>query len=230
MKSGKFGRKFLTAATCILLAALLIIAAAFIRLAYIRARINDDYTMVLDNPLYQEPVSVNGVHFITQKISCGYAVIEMLSDWQNKEITEQFLFENNGETISTAMGTGFLKEIEKQFPEWMIARHTNLTNSELLCAMHKSLRDGKPVIIEFAALRDANGVQVWTLHFAVVTAMDLRNDIIIVQNPYGYEESYTAASFLSAVRFDSYENMELPLSFGFAFGLFHKNTIYTIQY
>ena len=229
MKTGKIAKKLLLIITCILLAMLLVIAGAFIRQTYISSAINNDYTMVLNNPVYQEPVSVNGVHFITQKISCGYAIIEMLSKWQNKEITEQFLFENNENTISTAMGTGFLNEIGKQFPEWTIRRHTKLTNSELLCAMHESLSDGMPVIIEFAALHDANGVEEWTLHFAVVTAMDLHNDNVIVQNPYGYEESYTARNFLRATRYDSYENMELPFSFGFAFGLFHKNTIYTIK-
>ena len=229
MKTRKVARKLLMTITCILLVTLLVIAGAFIRQEYISSKINDDYTMVLNNPIYQEPVSVDGVHFITQEISCGYAIIEMLSNWQNKEITEQFLFENNGNTISTSMGTGFLNEIEKQFPEWAITRHTDLTNSELLCAMHETLADGMPVPVEFAALRNVDGVEAWTLHFAVVTAMDLQNNIVIVQNPYGYEESYTVDSFLKATRYDSYENMELIFSFGFAFGLFHKNTIYTIQ-
>ena len=95
--------------------------------------------------------------------------------------------------------------------------------------MYESLADGMPVNIEFAALRNVNGVEVWTLHFAVVTGLDLQNDIVIVQNPYGYEESYTVDKFLRATRYDSYENMELPFSFGFAFGLFNKNTIYTLK-
>ena len=229
MKTRKVTRKLLITITCIILATLLVIAGAFIRQAYISSEINDDYTMVLNNPVYQEPVSVNGVHFITQKISCGYAIIEMLSKWQNKEVTEQLLFVNNENTISTAMGTGFLNDLGKQFPEWTITRHTNLTNSELLSAMHETLTDGMPVPIEFAALRNVDGVEAWTLHFAVVTAMDLQNNVVIVQNPYGYEERYTVDSFLKATRYDSYENMELIFSFGFAFGLFHKNTIYTIQ-
>ena len=229
MKPRKITRKLLITIACVLLAALSAIVVAFIRLSYITSKMNDDYTMVLNNPVYQEPVSVDGVHFITQEISCGYAIIEMLSNWQNKEITEQFLFESNGNTISTAMGTGFLNEVEKQFPEWTITRYTNLSNSDLLSSMHESLASGMPVIIEFAALRDVNDEKVWTLHFAVVTAMDLHNDLIIVQNPYGYEESYTGDSFLRATRYDSYENMELPFSLGFAFGLFNKNTIYTLQ-
>ena len=229
MKTRKFARKFILIITCILLAIFLVIAGAFMRQAYISSEINDDYTTVLNNPVYQEPVSVNGVHFITQKISCGYAIIEMFSNWQNKEITEELLFESNGNTISTAMGTGFLNEIRKQFPEWEITKYTNLTNSELLSTIYESLAGGMPVIIEFSALRNVNDVEMWTLHFAVVTALDLQNDIVIVQNPYGYEESYTVDNFLRATRYDSYENMELPFSFGFAFGLFNKNTIYTIH-
>jgi len=229
MKTRKVVRKLLITIACILLVSLSVVAVAFIRQAFISSKINDDYTAVLNNPAYQEPVSVDEVHFIAQEISCGYAIIEMLSNWQNKDITEQFLFESNNNTISTAMGTGFLKEIKKQFPQWTVTRHTNLKNSELLSTMHESLTNGTPVIIEFAALHNVNGVEEWTLHFAVVTAMDLQNDIIIVQNPYGYEESYTVDNFLKATRYDSYENMELPFSFGFAFGLFNKNTIYTIQ-
>ena len=115
MRARKVARKLLITTTCILLAALSVIAVAFIRQAYISSKINDEYTAVLNTPVYQEPVSVDGVHFITQEISCGYAIIEMLSNWQNKEITEEFLFENNGNTISTAMGTGFLNEIKSNF-------------------------------------------------------------------------------------------------------------------
>ena len=229
MKLRKAARKLLLTITCILLAAELIIAAAFIRQVYIGFKINNDYTVVLSNSAYQAPVSVNDVHFITQKISCGYAVIEMLANWQGKMITEQALLVNNNGTISTAIGTGFLNEAEKQFPEWRITRRANLTNSELLCAIHESLAGGMPVPIELAALREVDGIKSWTLHFAVVTVMDPPNDIIIVQNPYGYEESYSVDSFLSATRYDSYENMELPFLFGFAFGMFNKNTIYVIQ-
>ena len=229
MKLRKVVKSFLFAVACILAVALLVIAAAFCRQAYINSKINDNYATVLSNPIYQAPVSVNDLHFIKQEISCGYAIIEMISNWHGKMVTEQSLFQDNNETISTAMGEGFLKEIKKQFPEWEISRHKNLKNSELLCVTYDALAQGMPVIIEFAALYETGGTKTWTLHFAVVTAMDLRDDIIIVQNPYGYEESYTVDSFLNATRYDSYDNMELPFSFGFAFGLFNKNSIYTLQ-
>ena len=229
MKLRKGVKKLLFAAACILAVVLLVIVAAFCRQTYINSKINDTYAVVLSNPIYQVPLSVNDLYFIEQKVSCGYAIIEMISDWRGKAVTEQSLFDANNGTISTAMGNGFLKEIKKQFPEWEILRHKNLKNSELLCVMHEALAEGMPVIIEFAALYEAGGTKTWTLHFAVVTAMDLQNDTIIVQNPYGYEESYTVDGFLNATRYDSYENMELAISFGFAFGLFNRNTIYTIH-
>lgn len=229
MKNNKIARRVLVVIACVLLAVLLLTSIMFIRQSAISRSINDDYTAVLNNPAYQAPVSVDGVYFITQEISCGYANIEMLANWQGKDITEQKLLDENDGAISTAMGTGFLDEMAKQFPEWTIARHVNLSNSDLLVMLYESLAAGMPVPIEFAALLDTEQGKVWTLHFAIVTGMDLPNDRIVVQNPYGYEETYSVNDFLSATRYDSYENMELLFRFGFAFGLFHKNTIYTIQ-
>jgi hypothetical protein len=229
MKTKKIAKASLVVLGSILLLALLLTAAAFIRQAHTDNRIDADYTSVLNSPLYQSPVSVDGVHFIGQKISCGYAVIEMLANWQGKNITEQALLEANDGTISTALGSGFLNEMTGQFPEWVVTQNKNQTNSKLLITAYESLSAGMPVPIEFAALRDVDGEKIWTLHFAVVTAMDLGNDAVTIQNPYGYEETYSVSEFLRATRYDSYENMELFIKFGFAFGFFHKNTSYTIQ-
>ena len=229
MKVKKVIKGILIAIVCILLVVLLLIAVMFIQQAIIDYEINDDYISVINDISYQTPMSVEGVNFIEQKISCGYACIEILSNWQGKDITEQTLFEDNGDMISISMGTGFLDEISKQFPKQKVTRHVNLKNSELLLAVYESLADGIPVPIEFAALRDTSDGQVWTLHFAIVTGMDLENDSITVQNPYAYEEKYTVDDFLKATRYSSYENMELVFKFGFAFTIFHKNTIYIIE-
>lgn len=229
MRIKKIGKVLLIIVCCVIIAALLLTGAMFLRQAMTSSRIMDDFTAVLEDPTYQTPVAVEDVHFITQEISCGYAIIEMLANWQGKEVNEHTLFEENNHTISTAMGTGFLGELGKQFPEWDVTRHVNLTNSEVLTTIHEALATGMPVPIEFAALMDTGEEKEWTLHFAVVTAMDLRNDSITVQNPYGYEEVYTAKDFLNATRYDSYENMAFHFKLGFAFGLFHKNTVYTLQ-
>ncbi|GHV36044.1 hypothetical protein AGMMS49546_00610 [Spirochaetia bacterium] len=125
------------------------------------------------------------------------------------------------------MGSGFLKEMARQFPEWETTRHVNIPNTELLEKIHASLDRGFPVPIEFAA---KNADSQWTLHFGIVTTMDLLNNNIIVQNPYGYEENYSIQDFIGATRYECYESMEWYFKTGFNIGLFHKNTMYTMTY
>jgi hypothetical protein len=191
-----------------------------------RTYYNDEYSGLLNDSKYLQEVSVNGIQAIKQKISCGYAVIEMLAKWAGKPITEQSLSSQNNGEISTSMGSGFLKEMNRQFPEWETVRYVNITNTELLKNIHTSLKNGFPVPIEFAA---KNASSEWTLHFGIATAMNLANNQIIVQNPYGYEETYTVDGFIRATRYECYENMEWYFKFGFNMGLFHKNTIYIIS-
>jgi len=186
---------------------------------------NDDYSGLFQDNNYLQAVSVSGIQTIKQEVSCGYAVIEMLAKWRNKPITEKTLLSQNNGKITTSMGSGFLKEINKQFPEWETTRYVNIPNTELLKNIHTSLKNGFPVPVEFAA---KNTSSEWTLHFAIVSAMDLGNNQITVQNPYGYEETYTAQNFIQATRYESYKNMEWYFKIGFNMGLFNKNTIYII--
>ena len=187
---------------------------------------NDDYSGLLQDSDYSQAVSVAGIQAIKQEVTCGYAVIEMLAKWKGKPITEKTLLSQNNGEISTSMGSGFLKEINRQFPEWETIRYVNIANTELLKNIYSSIKNGFPVPIEFAA---KNTSFEWTLHFAVVSAMDLGNNKITVQNPYGYEETYTVQDFIRATRYESYENMEWYFKIGFNMGLFNKNTIYIID-
>jgi hypothetical protein len=190
-----------------------------------RDRYGDDYSALLQNSAYPYK-EVAGIQVIKQDISCGYACIEMLAAWKGKtHITEESVSEQNNGEISTSMGSGFLKEMTRQFPEWKITRYVNISNTELLKIIHASLDNGFPVPIEFAAKNTASE---WTLHFGIVSAMDLMNNKIVVQNPYGYEESYSIQDFIRAVGYESYEDMEWYFKAGFTMGLFHKNTIYSI--
>jgi hypothetical protein len=191
-----------------------------------RVYADDNYSVVVVDSSYRTPVEVSGLYAITQHVTCGYACIEMLAKWAGKDITEDSLLETNNGKITTSMGSGFLNEASKQFPEWKITRYVNISNGELLQRVHDSLKNGFPIPIEFAAKDTSGG---WTLHFAIVTAMDLGNNKITVQNPYGYEEVYTAEDFIRATRYESYENMEWYFTLGFNMGLFHKNTIYIIE-
>jgi hypothetical protein len=213
---------FLTVLTC------LIVLACSDPIGYpknIRAYYNDDYSEILQDGNFSGDVKVTGIDVITQKISCGYAIIEILAKWQNKQITEETLSDQNNGKISTSMGSGFLNEITRQFPEWKVTRFVNQTNTEMLKMIHHSLANGFPVPVEFAAKDTSDN---WTLHFGLVTAMDLGKNEIVVQNPYGYEETYTAQRFIAAARYEIYENMEWYFKIGFNMGIFNKNTFYII--
>ncbi len=198
----------------------------FAKQAVLDAVMNDDISVVYQNPQYQDPVRVEGVAVITQKVSCGYACIEMLSRWAGSPITEDELFEQNGGTIVTATEQGFCKELNLRLPQFTAAMQANLKNTQFIDEAYDSLVAGKPVPFQFAALYRSGDTAVWTLHYAIITGMDIPNDKITICNPYGYEETYTVKDFLKATRYESYENMEFYFKLAFAAGYFHKNTLY----
>lgn len=206
-----------------------IIIGLLIKQNIINRHINNDISTIFTNPKYEKAVSIEGMEIVNQKISCGYACIEMLSKWNGQKVTEQALFEQNNGKITTAMGNGFLKEMQKQFPNRQITKNKNLTNTDLIDKMYKSITKGNPVPIEFASWYSNGTNGKWTLHFGIVSGMDVMNDRITVINPYGYIENYSIEDFLKATRFDSYENMELFLKSGFLVGVFNKNTIYLLE-
>jgi hypothetical protein len=192
-----------------------------------RVYYDDDYSGLIYNNSYPSKGITKSITAITQKVSCGYAVIEMLAAWDNDtSITEESLLAQNGGEISTSMGSGFLKEMNRRFPGWTTTRYVNITNTELLIKIYDSLVNDFPVPVEFAA---KNTSSEWTLHFGIVTELDLENNKIVVQNPYGYQEDYTIRDFIRATRYESYENMEWYFKVGFNMGLFNKNTIYIID-
>lgn len=191
-----------------------------------RVYYSDDYSQLKADERYSEIVKVEGIQVIKQQVSCGYAVIEMLAKWKNKSINEQSLLSQNNGSVSTSVGSGFLNEMTKQFPEWKTIRCVNISNTELLMQIYSSLKSGFPVPIEFAA---KNTDDKWTLHFALVDGVDFPNNQIFVLNPYGYRETYTIDSFIKATRYECYENMEWYFTAGFNMGLFNKNTIYLLS-
>jgi len=177
----------------------------------------------------EETYKAEGIDIIKQEISCGYAVIEMIAKAKGLAVTEESLFEANDKQISTALGKGFLNEMQKQFPNHEIKRFTNLKNSEVITKIEESLKQGNPVPFEFAALYQEDSKRVWTLHFGLVTAIDLKREMITVYNPYGYIEEYTVENFLKATTYQAYEEMESVIKMGFYAGVFSRNTIYIMN-
>ena len=209
----------------ILIAGLFVTAAAALGILKIRTRsILDDLSSLYKNEKYQTPLKIEGVEVIRQDVSCGYAVLEMFSSWSGHSVTEKSLYEQYGKVV-TSTGNAFCEEMNKQFPEYETAIFRYLKNTELIDAVYENLSRGIPVPFEWAALYEGE----WTLHYSLITGIDVPGDRITVANPYGYYEELTISEFLNRTSFEAYENMPLFLRLGFAFGIFEKNTIFRVK-
>ena len=196
-------------------------AIPFSVLAVKTNNLKSDYSHLKEDTTYKEKVEVVGLELVKQHVSCGYASIEMISSYYGNKVTEDDLDNRNG-AISTSSTNGFLKEINKSIPSKTFIKRAYLKHDNLLKEIHDSLKNNNPVVIEWAAKYENE----WTLHFSVVGGLDLANDNVIVYNPYGYIENVNVDEFIDRTTFKAYKNMPLFLNFGFAFGAFHKNTIF----
>jgi hypothetical protein len=205
-------------------AVVLAIAIPFTVLAVKTANIKNDYAYLIEDAKYKTAVEVEGLEHVTQEISCGYATIEMMSAFYGERVSEETLSERNNGAITTSSSSGFLDEINKTIKDKEFKKSSYLKNDELLKEIHDSLSSNNPVAIEWAAKYKDE----WTLHFSVISALDLEGDNIVVYNPYGYIENLPIDTFIKRSTFEAYEDMPLFLNFGFAFGAFEKNTIFHV--
>ena len=209
----------------IIIALLVIITLiAFINVNNKTKNIRNDYSTIYTDSKYQQSVLISNANYIKQDVSCGYAVIEMFAKWNgNNNLTEKTLYDEYGKVV-TSTGKSFEKEMNKQFPEYETTMYKYLSNTELIDKVYTSLSNGIPVPFEWAAKLDG----VWTLHYSLIVGMDIPNDTVTILNPYGYEEKITIKELLDRTSYEAYENMPVFLKFGFAFGIFEKNTIFIV--
>ena len=180
-----------------------------------------DYSYLRNDANYKEKVEVTGLELVTQHVSCGYASIEMISGFYGNKVTEDDLDARNS-AVSTQTSQGFLDEINKSIPSHNFVKRSYLKNDVLLKEVHDAIKDNKPVALEWAAKYENE----WTLHFSVVTSIDLGNDKVTIYNPYGYIENIEVTEFVDRTTFKAYKGMPLFYNYAFAFGLFDKNTIF----
>ena len=210
------------ASISVAIALVIAIAVPFITLGIKTASIKTGYSYLKTDSTFSSKVEVEGVELVKQHVSCGYATIEMLSSFYGKKVTEDDLDAKNKGGVSTSSSNGFLKEINQSISNKSFQAHKYLDNDVLLKEIHLSLKSGNPVALEWAALYEEE----WTLHFSVVTGLDIANDNVTVNNPYGYIENITVDEFINRTSFEAYKDIPLFLNFGFAFGAFDKNTIF----
>ena len=182
------------------------------------ASIDTKYSYLKDDETYNAKAEVTGVELVTQHISCGYAIIEMLSDFYGKKVTEKELSDKNGGGVSTQTTSGFVNEINETISGANYVSKEYLKNDELLLTINSSLQKGKPVPVEWAAKLEDE----WTLHWSIVTGMD--EQTIYINNPYGYYEQISYDKFIERTTFKPFDGVNF-FQFGFAFGLFSKNTV-----
>ena len=186
------------------------------------AAIKTDYKYLKNDSLFNKKVEVKNIELVTQHISCGYATIEMMSSFYGHKIREDDLSKKNNGSISTSTTKGFLNELSDSIPNQSFVKLTYLENDMLLKEICVSLHANNPVALEWAAKYKGE----WTLHFSLISALDLENDNITIYNPYGLIENISIDEFISRSTFEAYKNMPGFLSFGFAYGAFDKNTIF----
>lgn len=187
-------------------------------------RMKNDYSEIYKNEKYQKAVAVSGITVFPQKYSCGYAVIQMISQWNNSGLTEEGLYKEYGKIV-TSTGKAFAKEMNRKFPEYNTHMYKYLKNSHLIDKIYDSLAAGVPVPFEWAAKNDGE----WTLHYSLITGLDVPGDKITIANPYGFVEELSIEDFLKRTSFDAYEKMPLFIKLGFAYSVFEKNTIYILE-
>lgn len=197
----------------------------FLALSVKTNRIDNDYVYLKEKEEYSIKQEVEGVELVTQHISCGYATIEMLSSFYGDKVSEDDLDSKNKGKISTSSSNGFLIEVNESVPNKKFKKLSYLKNDELLIEIYKSLSNNNPVAIEWAAKFEGE----WTLHFSLITAIDIKNGFITIYNPYGYIENITIDDFIDRSTFKAYQKMPLFLKFGFAFNAFEKNTLFIVE-
>ena len=203
-------------------ALVLAVLIPFMILGIRTASIKKSYAYLKDDPVYSEKKEVTGIELVKQKISCGYATIEMMSAFYGSKVSEKELSDKNKGAITTQTSDGFLSELRKTIPEQKFVKHSYLNNDVLLKEIVIALSDNRPVALEWAAKFENE----WTLHFSLISAIDIKNDNVTIYNPYGYIENITTSEFVGRTSFEAYKNIPLFLNFGFAFGAFEKNTIF----
>lgn len=199
-----------------------IAALSFLRIR--TAGIVNDCSSIYTNEKYEAAVYIENIAVVKQEVSCGYAVLEMFSQWTGQSITEEGLYSEYGKVV-TSTGQAFCNEMNKQFPEYHTVMYQYLKNTELIDKLYDSLSKGHPVPIEWAALCENE----WTLHYSLVIGMDIPNDTVVIANPYGYYEEISVNDFLKRTSFEAYSDMPFYLELAFAFGVFEKNTIFIAE-
>ena len=78
----------------------LAVAVPFLVLGVRTQSIQTDWAVLKQDPHYSQKAEVEGLSLVNQHVSCGYASIQMLSDFYGQPITEDELEEKDEKNVS----------------------------------------------------------------------------------------------------------------------------------
>jgi hypothetical protein len=206
--------KYAVISVCVIFAVSFVVTAAMIIKQSMRdIIINDNVLSLARNVNFREPAAIDMETEAGAEII--FAFTEMLGEI---------------ERFTAAASSELYAGLKKQFayPDYAVSQHRNLKNSEMLEKIHGSLGSGMPVIFAYAASGE-NGAQ--GIYYGVAVEIDIPGGVIgvIGDGGRGAYMTYKIDEFLSATRFENYEDMALYMKLGLAADIFAKNTIFVID-
>jgi hypothetical protein len=189
---------------------------------------NDSAQALTRMAKYNNPVEISELQqHRGRERSAGYGSIELLARYFGLAETPV-----PDRDIERRTNRQFLDELRRVFPEYIITRHSNLRNSELIDLIYDTLEAGNPVII-FHAVQEpetGNGEDDTQseMRYSVAIGVDLHNNSILLSDPNGTILRYTLNDFVRSARFEDYE-MTIYERIAFAFRIYSKNTIFVIE-
>ena len=88
MSNKKILKRIMICIIIVIATLILCIIGLLIKQSRVDKKINNDFSNIYSNERYKKVVAVHGIETIKQEVSCGYACIQMLSNWLGKDITE----------------------------------------------------------------------------------------------------------------------------------------------
>jgi len=222
-KRMKVSRRVLCA---VLVAALIgggVVGGAFIRDGVITSSLFDGYQDSIDDGNFSGEYSCAGVSAVQSEASHAYAAVEMFASYMGEHSTEESLLEEYGKGEPSS--DRFVKIMNEQLVSYNTTARKNVKNSEFLAIVYKQIKKGIPVPVELATRSGGK----WTKSFALIYALDAENDEIMIANTFGEKETIYLSDFFARTSFRAYQNMPVWYAFGFAFGVYSRNTVYEIS-
>lgn len=173
-------------------------------------------------------VSVEGVPLYEQPdaFTCGITTVSAVASYLKQEdVPPASLIEKYG--IKGGMNEyKFYEILQRELPGFQVKFMNDLSDTELVDAIHESLKNGFPVPVFLGSANPYNKPYN-DFHASVVTGMDLDTLQVQIANAYGYEEQIPFSEFLNRMAYRG-PNYPLVQKVVLRLGLMPENLMFQI--